>query len=209
MSAATFRPTREIWLRPAGTLRRITRENPQHWVLLLPALAGLLPSLIDFSDHRSGYLVRSLVSHGVFGELLQLLIMGYLVNALSPWFGGRDGSHMTYLVIAWSNIPLISTGAIWLVLFAFLAAAGLEPSGGLDQWMMSWRTVALFAVQLAIAGCCVYILVSGTAAALGLSAVRAAACLMVSWLLITLFLGVCVGALGGRSAMQSVFLPEF
>jgi hypothetical protein len=136
-------PWRTIWLAPRKTMRRLLDKGPPTGsVALLAALAGVNSALMKAAQESRGdhaEFSAILLNAGVFapiGGLVTMLVWAGLLGWTGRWLGGRAGPGELRTAVAWSQLPTIVAGVLWLPalavfgerLFMSEPLAGLGPA---------------------------------------------------------------------------------
>ncbi|MEO0614620.1 MAG: Yip1 family protein [Pseudomonadota bacterium] len=198
-----------IWRQPRATLRRITHDNPGYGVFVLPVLASFatypVASLAlgdNAAEDTAGYVTQSLLSFPPALELLQLFAAAFLLSRLAPVFHGRGDSRRLLSALAWSNAPIVLLAPISLAAVMFAESLGVpRAAGGLPLTVL----VPALVLQVGAILWSKVLLVIGCAEALVLPPMRAAACVLVAWLLSAAALALVVSITLGGEAVLSVF----
>ncbi len=189
-------PVRSIWFRPKETIASIAHDNPGYRLYLFPIVAGfvILPTMALFAtdddDMLFGFVLSTLLAFGPwwilrpFFEVLQVFVGAWLIRMTGVWLGGRASTESIQTTIAWCHLPIAILAILGTALFflaAFLTDAGDSPL----WWNQSAATATvgwtLFAVQTALIGWSIVILISGLAAVQRYSMWRAALNVALAW----------------------------
>ena len=190
-------PVRSIWFRPKETIANIAHDNPGYRLYLFPIVAGfvVLPTMALFSnddDIRRGFVLASLLAFGPgvlrpVIELLQVFVGAWLIRMTGLWLGGRASITSIQTAIAWCHLPIAIVAILGLVLM-LVSMFLLAP---MDPWdePLSWNQSAaiatvfwtMFAIQTALIGWSLVILINGLAAVQGYSIWRAALNAALAW----------------------------
>lgn len=122
-------PWTAIFTRTRAVMRQILDGNPSRWVHLLAMAGGAIESL--GADARllmhvglpAGSIVAMKAITGAMAGLLVLYVGGWLLLVTGRWLGGKGTFVDVRAATAWSNVPAIWGGLLYLPLVGYL---GLE-----------------------------------------------------------------------------------
>ncbi len=109
-----------MWTQPRATIQQIVDRDPSHLVLLLAAVAGVFEGLNRASMKSLGdrmevpYIVAAAVVGGLIGGIIGLYIAAALLRWTGQWIGGAASSETLRTAVAWSNVPAIWMGMLWI-----------------------------------------------------------------------------------------------
>lgn len=116
----TLSPWLTIWIRPRQTIRRIVDSDPEHQVMLLAMLGGIIQVLNQSSTRNAGdilslpiILIICAMAGPIVGIIL-LYLMGALLRWTGSWLGGQASSVEVRAAFAWSSVPSIWSQILWL-----------------------------------------------------------------------------------------------
>lgn len=119
-NAVALNPWMSIWTRPRATIQYIVNTDPRRGVLLLTATYGFF-LLIDRADlsnlgDRLAWPFIALIAAiiGPFAGIAILYIGGALLRWTGNWMGGRASTQNVRAAMAWSNVPIIWSLALWI-----------------------------------------------------------------------------------------------
>ncbi|MEN9655079.1 MAG: hypothetical protein RL235_1191 [Chlamydiota bacterium] len=126
----TNKPWLTIWTRPRETIRHIIHHNPNQSLWWLATIYGFSSLLNSFQAAALGSL------DGGVGLLLFLAVLfaplwGYLVFSVWSWvvlwtgrmFKGQGEYAAVRAAYAWSCVPLLINGILWLILISLFGVA--------------------------------------------------------------------------------------
>ena len=119
-------PFLTIWTRPAATIRGIVATDPTFRVLPLAFAGGILQVLqteysLDLSARLSVVVIFLIaILLGPLVGLISLYVGAWFVAVTGRVFGCRAESRDLRAGLAWSSVPLLATGPIYLIRIAFL-----------------------------------------------------------------------------------------
>lgn len=113
-------PILSIWTRPRETIRHIVTHDPNHMVLLLAALGGIL-SVLDKASMKSYgdrypfpmIIIMALILGPIVG-IIGLYIYSALLRWTGKWIGGQASPEEIRAAWAWSHVIVIGGGLLWL-----------------------------------------------------------------------------------------------
>jgi len=121
MVSLTRNPWFSIWTQPRATIREILDTDPRRHVLWLAMLGGFLSALGQASIKNWGdrlplatILLLCAVGGGIIGGPLGLYLGGFLSRWTGRWIGGQATSEQLRAAIAWSYVPVIWVGILWI-----------------------------------------------------------------------------------------------
>lgn len=187
-----------IWIQPRATIRQIVGENPNRSLWLLAAIYGFSSLLNSFQSASLG------ATMGIFPIFLLAVVLapfwGYAVFAIWSWVVMRTGKWLKgqgdfqsiRAAYAWSCVPLVVNGLLWILLMIFFGQALFLnfPEGHLlDNRQISLLFLILISkVVLAIWSLVIYL--TGLAEVQQFSVLRAIGNVVISAILIGVALGV-------------------
>ena len=117
-------PWVSMWTRPRTTIQQIVDENPEHYVWVLAALAGIGRVLDRASIRNMGdrvefplILLLALVA-GPIGGLVSLYIGSALIRWTGNWMSGKASSGEVRTAVAWSSLPMVVGLLLWVLQLA-------------------------------------------------------------------------------------------
>lgn len=120
MSTNSVSPWLSIWIHPRRTIRHIVETDPDRYVLLLVAIAGIGSSLDKASIRSAGdrfalgtILLAALIVGPVAG-IAMLYLGGALLRWTGRWIGGRATSRDIRCAIAWAGVVSIWAMILWV-----------------------------------------------------------------------------------------------
>ena len=115
-----------IWVEPRQTIRRVVDSDPQHQVILLAILGGIIQVLNQSSSRNLGDTLSLPIIFlvcGIAGPIVGIVLL-YVVGALMHWigslFGGQASPVEVRAAFAWSSVPNIWSQILWIPQFALL-----------------------------------------------------------------------------------------
>ena len=116
----TINPWVEIWVRPRETLRALIQTNSTYCFPLLCLIYGF-PVLLQMAQNLS---LGDRFSLGgiIIGSLILAIVPGYIMFNLAAglfywtgkWIGGTGTFQHIRAAVAWSNVPPVVNGFIWI-----------------------------------------------------------------------------------------------
>ncbi|MFC6441423.1 YIP1 family protein [Bowmanella sp. JS7-9] len=119
-SQVTLNPWFSMWTRPRATIQQIVTSDPFHLVLLLSAVSGFLHALdrASMRDMGDKYDITTIIAiaaiSGPIGGIIGLYLGGALLRWVGNWMGGTGSSETIRAAIAWSSVPVIWAGLLWI-----------------------------------------------------------------------------------------------
>jgi hypothetical protein len=119
-------PFLTIWTRPRATMRAIMSSNPAYRVLPLAIAGGMLEtlqfeSMLFVGDQLSvPAIVLIAIILGPPVGLALLYVGAWLVAMTCRLLRGQANSREVRAALAWSSVPLLATGPIWILRLALL-----------------------------------------------------------------------------------------
>ncbi len=114
-------PWFSIWIKPCATIQQIVDTNSQHFVIRLAVLSGFFGLLNQAMIKNLGdqlewpYILLGAVILGPFFGIALLYIFSALIRWTGSWIGGNASSRDIRAVAAWSSVPSITPGMLFLV----------------------------------------------------------------------------------------------
>jgi hypothetical protein len=152
-------PWLTIWVRPRRTIRRIVDSDPQHQVILLAVLDGIILVLGQaLSKHLGDTLSLPVIFLicAVAGPIVGIALL-YVVGALMHWIGGRFGGRGSLAEIraafAWASVPSVWSQILWIpqfIIFGKDLFTSATPRIATNLFV-TLGLIGLLGVQLAIA----------------------------------------------------------
>lgn len=120
----SMNPWLKIWVQPRETIRAIVRANPKMYFPLLSGIYGF-PMLLQFAQNLSlgekfssfTILIGALVL-ATFAGMLGITIVSWLIHWTGKWIAGIGSFERIRAAVAWSNVPNLINGLIWLFMTA-------------------------------------------------------------------------------------------
>ncbi|WP_248930080.1 Yip1 family protein [Paenibacillus hamazuiensis] len=119
-SEQTFNPWKTIWTRPRQTIRTIVDNNPTRHVIVLSMAGGFIQTLDRAASKNMGetmglpgILLLALVGGAVFGPI-GLYIAAAVLRWCGKLLGGTAASEEVRAALAWSNVPILCAGILWI-----------------------------------------------------------------------------------------------
>lgn len=119
-------PWLSIWTKPRATIRYLVKNEPQRHVLLLGAIGGIVNSLGRASKQNlgdkmplGGVLISCLIG-GTIGGMITLYLGAALLSWTGRRLGGRADSSEVRTAMAWSSVPLVVAGLLYVPLILLL-----------------------------------------------------------------------------------------
>jgi hypothetical protein len=213
--AVPLNPWLSIWTQPRATMRQILDTDPRRLVHVL-AILGALCRMLSSNVPPIGPLARlplsAIVAYklcaGVVGGLIGLYLGSAILTMTGRWLGGRGSFVAVRAAAAWSNVPLIWGGLLWLPLLGYLGIEALnfdpkilfEDPGGLIVML----PIGLLAVILGIWTLVIALKCLGEVH--GFSAWQALGAVVIGVLILAIpfaiLLGVVIGMLGAAGALH-------
>jgi hypothetical protein len=117
---STLNPWVSIWTRPRATIQQIVDANPEHLVIMLAAISGLIRAANQFragglgdpSEWLTKILIAAMVAP-IIG-IIMLFIGGGLIRWTGSWIGGNASSQNIRAAMAWSSVPMIWGLILWI-----------------------------------------------------------------------------------------------
>jgi hypothetical protein len=122
-------PWLSIWRRPRATIQQIVDTNPEHSVVALAALSGIVQALSNATARDAGdvlglpVILALVLLLGPFLGLLGVYFGAWLLQWTGRWLGGRATTTQLRASLAWGSVPMIVGGAL---LVPALLIAGRE-----------------------------------------------------------------------------------
>jgi hypothetical protein len=119
-------PWVSVWTRPRATMKFLVKHDPDRHVLLLAVLGGIVGMLGNATFRNFGELLPlgGVLLVALIGGPISGLISLYLSGALLSWsgkkLGGRADSDRVRLAVAWSSVPTLVAGVLYLPLILVL-----------------------------------------------------------------------------------------
>ena len=116
----TLNPWLSIWTKPRATMQQILATDPQHQVLLLAMLAGVVQVLQRASAKNLGdhfelpYVMLLAAIGGPIAGIITLYISSILLHWTGRFIGGHASSQHIRTAIAWAGVPTICALLLWL-----------------------------------------------------------------------------------------------
>ena len=217
-------PVRTIWFRPAETIANLAHDNPGYRLYLLPIVAGFAvwPTMALFATNddqmETGFVLSSLLAFGPVIEVLQVFVGAWLIRITGVWLGGRAGSTSIQAAIAWCNLPIAILAVLGLVLMwlpVFLTGLGepMDPAHPPLRWNQSVATATagwtIFALQMALVGWSLVILISGLAAVQGYTIWRAALNAVMAWGIVATLFALATLLVTDTAGLLNIFFAGF
>ena len=162
-------PLFAIWTHPRATIRRVV-DRPALQVMLLAVVGGVYTGLSRASGRSVGHLnpddpFLAVLLAVVFAALLSIPML-YLLAGVLRWTGrflhGQAGGKEIRAAIAWSNVPLIASLALFalqLPLFGEELFLSHTPRIDADPWLqLSLVGFGLLRLTLGLWGAVVFVL---------------------------------------------------
>ena len=141
-------PWFRIWVSPRRTIRRIVDIDPTRRFVWLSLIYGF-PMLLQIAQSLSLALYFSwpviLITALIFATFIGMLgisVTAGLLTWVGKWIGGVGAFTQVRAAVAWSNVPSLVTGLIWLIwIFLFKDSLFYEGVlktnvGGMAQWIL-------------------------------------------------------------------------
>lgn len=123
-SSSVMNPWASMWLRPRETVRHLVQTNPDHRVLLLAGLAGVVQALDRAAGEALGdalslpmILGFTVVMGPVFG-IISLYLGSVVVAWTGKWIGGSASRRYVRTAMAWAGLPVVAALVLWVVMIA-------------------------------------------------------------------------------------------
>lgn len=106
-------PLLSIWFRPRATIRRIIRENPDRYMLLLMSLIGVAQRLNNFPKREGEEQLPPCVKIGMafltgpFVGMFGFWLSSHLMQFADEWMGVRSDRMEIKSALVWGGVPLI------------------------------------------------------------------------------------------------------
>lgn len=120
METTTLNPWFSMWRHPRRTIRQIVETNPDRLVLVLAAISGIVQGFANAESKSRGnresflaIVLASVVLGPVMG-IIGLWLGGSLLRWTGGWIGGQGDSRRIRAAVAWSNVPMIWSLALWI-----------------------------------------------------------------------------------------------
>ncbi|MBS3903100.1 MAG: YIP1 family protein [Anaplasmataceae bacterium] len=132
-SQLSFNPWKTIWTKPRQTIRGIVEKNPSQGLIPLSAIYGF-PLLVYLAQMFSmgriwptwAIILVALLVSPVIG-FLGLSLWSIIAKWTGQWFGGKGSYKEILAVAAWTSIPHLVNGIIWVVLAVFIGSPLFAP----------------------------------------------------------------------------------
>jgi hypothetical protein len=131
--AAHLNPWLSIWTQPRATMRQILDTNPRRLVHVLAILGALcrelgsnVPPIGPLAHLPLSAVVAYKVCGSVIGGLIGLYLGSAVLTMTGRWLGGGGSFVAVRAAAAWSNIPLIWGGLLWLPMLGYLGVEALN-----------------------------------------------------------------------------------
>lgn len=204
-----------IWLSPRATIRRIVAKNPNRSLWTLAAIYGFSSLLGTFQSFSLGSVlgivplfILALVIAPIWGYII-FAIWSWMVSWTGRWLKGMGDFQTVRAAYAWSCVPILFSGLIWVVmLIVFGSALFAVPAGGQAIFPQA-QAILLLALLLGKVVLSIWSLViylNALAEVQGFSILRAIGNVVIAGILLGIILGIlsyiCMVILG-VSAEQS------
>lgn len=113
-------PLLRVSIEPRATIRRVIDRNPRHLVYPLTCIAGFFQvigqaSTANWGDSMSlGQILAIAAIGGAIGGVIGLFVGAMLLRWTGRWLGGTGSLEQLRAAVAWSNVPVVIAGLLWL-----------------------------------------------------------------------------------------------
>ena len=124
MESGGFNPWVSMWTQPRQTIRALMEHDPRYRVLFLATLYAMqnLFYIANFYSMGLGnkfiLVLVAILFLSPFIGALWLYYTGWILTFTGRWLGGKGSSLHLRLALAWSDLPLILSVAMWFILLA-------------------------------------------------------------------------------------------
>ncbi len=134
-------PWWSMWTRPRETMRQILETDPEHLVLMLAAILGIVGYLnyarfMHLGDRLSwpGIVGLAILLGSLFG-ILQVYLTGWLLRVTGRWIEGSGSPAGIRAALTWGRVPAVWAAVLWVPLIAVMGqdAFTSPPAGGYDD----------------------------------------------------------------------------
>ncbi len=140
-----------MWVRPRETIRAILSYNKSYLLLLLYWIYGF-PLLLQLSQNLSlgdQYSAGGILAVAAIGAML-IGFIGINLGSLlfywtGRWIGGAGSFHDVRAAVAWSSIPNVVAGLIWVIQALMF---------GSKIFSLSFFSMPMFGMQLSVTYIC-------------------------------------------------------
>jgi hypothetical protein len=145
---------RSIWTHPRETIRQIVKENPKRSLFYLAAIYGFAALLSTFQSLALGSHISAMAIFLI--ALIFSPLWGYIVFSVwswvvmwtGKWLKGKGDFQKIRAAYAWSCVPLIGSGIVWILLI-LLFGASLFLNPPVDQFLPRAGALLLMGLLLA------------------------------------------------------------
>lgn len=102
-----------MWFTPRKTIQQVVENNPERWVYLLAALAGIEQVLGRVSSKNMGdkmglsAILLLLLFAGPIAGIISFYVNTWLIEWTGGWIGGKASLSHVRAAWAWSFVPVI------------------------------------------------------------------------------------------------------
>ena len=185
-------PFISIWTSPRDTLKRIVEHDPEHKVLLITCLAGIVNLIGEYSNKSLGdaydvtlLLILAVILGPIFG-VIGLYLGAWLIGLTGKWLGGQASTEHLRTAIAWANVPVIMVLVLFIPEFLIYGPDlfTTEMSSIVSSYPMYYSFMGFMLLELTLAIWALVILIKGVAQVQGFSSWGALGNLVLAFALI-------------------------
>ncbi len=158
-----------IWIFPTAVYRYILKHVPERYVGVLFMMQGIAHALNSASGQNMGdnqnllWLLAAAVITGMVGGYVFNYIMAWVLWVSGRWIGGKATFSSFKTVLAWSQIPIISSLIFFFIKFAIFGEELFLSNLEIDNIALSIALVASGILEIILGFWSLFILVKGTA----------------------------------------------